>query len=302
MADDMPTGGDVGATRNDLAAVMERFGAGDLEARATGTDELSLAFNRMAARLQEEIAAVRHAVAARQSELLNYQQELARAERLAALGALAAKLAHELGTPLHSIAGHLDLMLADPALPPVIAERARIVAGEVDRLSGMIRRLLRQLRVPQPEVEPTDINELLRRIVRVLEPLLDVRGIEVETDLAADAATPFPCDPRQIEQVIMNLVQNALDSMPDGGLLIVRTSVTSSGRSISVADTGLGVPPDVIGRVFEPFFTTKQAGQGTGLGLPLCREIARSHGGDIILDSKLGLGTVVTLTLGVPRA
>jgi len=253
-------------------------------------------------RLEAELAHLRLALATEQEDLLQLQQRLARAERLAALGAIVGQLAHELGTPLHSVAGHLDLMLSDPALPAAVRERAEIVAGEVDRLGALLRGYLRRLRAPGPRVAPTDVNAEARRIVRLLEPLLGRRSVAVELDLDPEAAAPFACDPRQIEQVILNLVHNALDAMPGGGRMVLRTAVTESGRAISVADDGRGIAPEALPRVFEPFFTTKAAGQGTGLGLSLCREIARGHGGDIVLDSRPGLGTVVTLTLAEPPA
>lgn len=236
------------------------------------------------------------------SELQALQRRLNHAERFAALGALAATLAHELGTPLHSVAGHLALLRDDPALPPRLRERTEIVAGEVDRLCQLIRRHLERLRSPLPEPVPTDVNGLVQRIARVVGPLLETRGVALELDLADDAAAPFACDGGQVEQVLMNLVQNAVDAMPDGGTLTVRTLASPESRAISVCDTGVGVSPEVMERVFDPFVTTKEA-RGTGLGLGLCREIARNHGGDIVLDSQADTGTVVTLTLGPhPRA
>ncbi|MHC4971698.1 MAG: ATP-binding protein [Planctomycetota bacterium] len=287
---------------SEVADAIERFGAGDLDAQARGGSELAQAFNRMAGRIRDRLGTAQDVLAAGQSELQAHQRQLGRAERLAALGALAARLAHELGTPLHSVAGHLDLMLADDGLPAALRERALVIAGEVDRLGALIRNHLKRLRSPQPEVEATDLSALVRKILDLMRPLLEVRSVTVELDLAADAAEPFPCDPRQVEQVVLNLVQNALDAMLQGGTLIVRTMVTEHGRAISVADSGSGVAAEHLDRVFEPFFTTKGAGHGTGLGLSLCREIAHNHGGDIVLDSKPGMGTVVTLTLGVVPA
>jgi len=286
----------------EVADAIERFGAGDLDARAPGGSELARTFNRMAGRIRDRLRKAQDVLAAGQSELQAHQRQLGRAERLAALGALAARLAHELGTPLHSVAGHLDLMLADDGLSTALRERALVIAGEVDRLGALIRNHLKRLRSPQPEIEATDLSSLVGRIIDLMRPLLEVRSVSVELDLPPDADEPFFCDPRQIEQVVLNLVQNALDAMPQGGSLILRTMVTGSGRAISVADSGCGVAPEHLDRVFEPFFTTKGAGHGTGLGLPLCREIAHNHGGDIVLDSKPGMGTVVTLTLGTVPA
>jgi signal transduction histidine kinase len=235
-------------------------------------------------------------------ELLDLQRRLSQSQRVAALGALVARLAHELGTPLHSIAGHLDLILTDAALPAHLRERGRIVAGEVDRLSLQIRGYLRRLRAPEPAYAPTDLNALVRATTEVLEPALVQRGVDLDLDLAPEAAESFPCDRDHVEQVLLNLIQNALDAMPAGGRLVIRTTVTEGGRSISVCDSGHGIAPAIQDRVFDAFFTTKEVGRGSGLGLAICREIARSHGGDILLDSEPSVGTIVTLTLHAAHA
>ncbi|MHC4957238.1 MAG: sensor histidine kinase [Planctomycetota bacterium] len=278
-----------------LEEAMRRFGEGDWSARVAAADAHAEAFNRMAGNVARELAAG-------QTALLGLQRRLAGANRLAALGALVGRLSHELGTPLHSVAGHVDLLLADPELPAPVRARAEIISGEIDRLGRLIRGHLKRLRSPQPIPRPTDVNALVERILEVLAPLLSARGVEVLRDLGTEVDVPFPCDPEQLEQVLLNLLQNALDALPDGGRIVVGTAVTERGRAISVADDGAGVPADQVGRVFEPFFTTKGAGHGTGLGLSLCREIALNHGGDIVLDSKPGLGTVVTLSIGEVEA
>ncbi len=229
--------------------------------------------------------------------LLDMQRKLAQAQRVAALGALVGRLAHELGTPLHSISGHLDLMLADPALPDDARRRTEIIADQVSRLSLLIRRYLRRLRGPEPEPTPTDIHALLVHVLDVLEPLLTKNEIQLELDIGAGSEAPIACDRDQLEQVFLNLVQNAIDAMPKGGTLVIRTDATGAGRAISVCDSGHGVSSRHMDHVFEPFFSTKGAGRGSGLGLAICREIAKAHGGDILLDSKPGIGTVVTLTI-----
>jgi len=235
--------------------------------------------------------------AAEAPPLLALQHKLAQAQRAAALGALVGRLAHELGTPLHSMAGHLDLMLADADLTEKLRRRTEIIAGEVSRLSVMIRRYLRRLRTPDPLPVPTDVHALLHGVLEVLEPLLSRQQIALELDFEPGVERPIACDRDQVEQVVLNLVQNAIDAMPRGGTLVIRASSTGEGRAISVCDSGRGVPPEYLAYVFEPFFTTKEAGRGSGLGLAICREIARAHGGDILLDSKPGEGTVVTVTL-----
>jgi signal transduction histidine kinase len=232
------------------------------------------------------------------SELVALQRKLARAERLAVLGALAGRLAHELGTPLHSIGGHLDLMLKDPRLPKDLRERAQIVADEVDRLCGLLRDYLKRLRAPDPRPVPTDLNALVGRIARLMGPVLEAGSVALRLELDPLASAPFRLDPRQVEQVLLNLVQNALDAMPGGGTLVLATGAEPQGRRVSVRDTGHGIPADLRERVFEPFFTTKDLGEGSGLGLAICLEIARAHGGTVSVDSEPGEGTAVTVRLG----
>ena len=232
-----------------------------------------------------------------QRALLELERRQGRTQRAAALGALVARLAHELGTPLHSIAGHLDLMLEDEGTPARTRQRIEVVAGEVQRLSKLIRRYLEHLRAPAPAPRPVDLARLARDVTSCMEPLIRRAGVRIAFDVTPGAEAPFHCDRDQIEQVLVNLLKNALDAMPDGGDLTIRLDRGEGSRVLSVADTGTGIAPDVREHVFEPFFTTKGGGRGTGLGLAICREIARAHGGDIRLDSRPGVGTVVTLTL-----
>jgi signal transduction histidine kinase len=230
------------------------------------------------------------------------ERRLAQTQKVAALGALVARLAHEIGTPLHSMGGHLDLLMADPDVGTVARRRVEILSGEVDRLSKLIRRYLVRLQPPGPERRPTDLAALCRRVADLLEPSLAPRGIEIGVDVVGAGPQPVACDPDQIEQVLLNLVQNAVDAMPRGGLVTIRVDGTADGRTISVADSGRGVPKRLRDHVFEPFFTTKPPGKGSGLGLAICREVARAHGGDLRMDSKEGVGTTVTLSVTAPVA
>lgn len=238
---------------------------------------------------------------ARHEEFIDLQRRLAQAERSAALGALVGRIAHELGTPLHSVAGHLQLMLQSPDLTDDMRERLEVVSGQVDRLSTLIRSHLRRLRSPHPEMREVDLSVLVRHVVEVMDPVLRNRAIDVELDLAP-GRLDVVCDPDQVEQVLLNLMQNALDAMGGAGRLIVRTQSADDGHAVSVCDDGAGIDPDHLEQVFDPFFTTKADGRGTGLGLPLCREIARNHGGDLRVDSKPGQGTVATVLLRRPES
>lgn len=248
-------------------------------------------------KLETEIARHRSAAGERQSRLLQLQRRVSRSERLAALAALVGSLARDLGTPLHSIGGHLDLLSRDPGLSESARHRIEIAAGEVDRLCGMLREQLETLRTPSARPVPTDINECVTRVATLLEPSLAERGIGLTLDLDPDAAAPFLCDPAHIEQAVVNLLQNAMDALTAGGVLVLHTAATGAGRTLSVADSGAGMDAEVVAHASEPFFSTKEPGRATGLGLMICDDIAHAHGGELWIDSKPGMGTVVTLSL-----
>lgn len=231
------------------------------------------------------------------ASLFAFERRHGRTQRLAALGAMVARLAHELGTPLHSISGHLDLVAGDPDLPADARERLGVVSGEVRRLSRLIRRYLEHVRAPAPACRPEDLCAIVEDVLGVLGPVLEARDVTPSVDYDDGVSAPLRCDRDQVEQVVFNLVQNAIDAMPEGGRLTIRLGHAGAGRALSVGDSGHGVPRDLRDHVFEPFFTTKGGGRGTGLGLAVCREIARAHGGDIRLDSRPGIGTVVTVTI-----
>jgi signal transduction histidine kinase len=249
------------------------------------------------ARLRERLHALDQAFVVGQDELLDLQRRLAESERFAALGALLGSLAHELGTPLHSIAGHLQLLLAEGGLPPETRRRLEIVGGEVERLTKLIRRHLTRLRAPEPRPAPTRLADLLGRVLEIMDPILESSGITARLDVEPGVEAPFTCDPEQLEQVALNLIHNARDAMPAGGHLTLRIARTPSGAALSVCDTGSGIPAQMLAHVFEPFVSSKRPGRGSGLGLGLCREIVRRHGGDVLLDSQPGEGTIVTVHL-----
>jgi signal transduction histidine kinase len=249
----------------------------------------------------ERLALLEAELLARHEESIELQRRLAQAERAAALGELVGRIAHELGTPLHSVAGHLQLMLQSPELSNELRDRVEVVAGEVDRLSALIRSHLRRLRSPRPRTQTVDLGQLVRHVAAVVEPELRTRQIRLQLALAP-GALDVACDRDQIEQVLLNLVQNAIDAMSAGGQLVVRTLSVDEGHAVSVCDDGAGIAEDHVARIFDPFFTTKEEGRGSGLGLPLCREIARNHGGDLRVDSKPGEGTVATVLLRRPGA
>jgi len=270
----------------------------------------------------EELASKNAQLQEVNERLFTTQRQMTTMEKLATLGQVATIIAHELGTPLNAISGHLQLLLDGGAGDPKVAERLRIIDGQVDRLTSIVRNVLRSMRVPPPKAEPVHLDGVIKRETQLIEPVARKRGVSVELKVP-DGLPVIVADPDQIEQVLLNLFSNALDAMSAGGRLSV--SVRLAPREevekvapgvwvpledtehvrVDVADTGGGMPPELIKRAFEPFFTTKAAegkeesGLGVGLGLAICREIVRNHQGEIVISSEAGKGSTFTFYLPV---
>jgi signal transduction histidine kinase len=177
--------------------------------------------------------------------------------------------------------------------------------GQIDRISGIIRSLLDVVRPAKPEIQPTSLPAVVERLLPLLRHTARRRGLTLDAAVPDDVP-PVLADPNQLQQVLINLVMNAVEATPAGGRIQVtarpRIAAAGDGVAVVVADTGPGIPPEIVPRVFEPFFTTKPPGQGTGLGLAICRDIVREHGGDIRLESRPNAGTTVTIWLPKPEA
>jgi signal transduction histidine kinase len=245
-------------------------------------------------RLQELLEA---RVSERTRELQEAQEQVLRSERLAALGQFSATMAHELRNPLNVV--KLSVHYVTTNVPEVDERLQRNLSHmnrSVDRACAIIDDLLAFSRLPPPQLSPTSVNEIAREAVALLSIPAHVK---VEWALADDMP-PVPMDAGQIEQAVCNLLLNALQAMPEGGRLLMSTRREGGMVEISVGDTGPGIPEEMHARVFEPFFSTKAS--GTGLGLPLVREIALAHGGDLRLESPPGGGARFVLILPVGAA
>jgi signal transduction histidine kinase len=221
--------------------------------------------------------------------------ERARAsEELASIATIVAGLAHEIGTPMGVIQGHAELLEKS-----VGDERGRArlatIREQIDRISHIIQTLLNMARPSARQLGPVDLAALLRETLAFLSEKLRVHGIEVSfAQVAAGALVHGDHD--KLQQLLINLMLNAVDAMPRGGKLDVSLQVRADGAEIQVADNGVGMTPDVVSRIFDPFFTTKEAGQGNGLGLVVARGIVSDHGGEIHVASTPGSGTTFVLT------
>jgi two-component system, NtrC family, sensor kinase len=223
------------------------------------------------------------------------QRSLSHAERLALSGRIVAEIAHEVGTPLHSIAGHLELLRQDVvsgAPLEATTRRLDVVESQLARVGEIITQLLDLTRRPPGEAVPVDVNSLVHDTAELVRPGLAAAALTLELALAPDL-------PRvrghggQLQQVVLNLLTNAIDATPPGGRVRLVTANGSGpdGLVIEVSDTGAGIPETDRKRIFEPFFSTKEPGRGTGLGLFISAQIVREHRGRIDLDSAEGRGS-----------
>jgi two-component system NtrC family sensor kinase len=228
---------------------------------------------------------------------------LVRSDRLVSLGQLAASVAHELNNPLFSIITCAKILIRDVEQrpndtdPQRLLKSVRTILSESSRCSTILREFLGYARVNRPGSDRVSLGALLES----LETLVAAKATEQRVNIEHRAAQPdtVRADPNQLQQVFLNIALNALQAMPGGGVLrfTVEPDPAAGRVRVSVADTGAGIPGGLLARVMEPFFTTKEPGQGTGLGLSVARDVVQRHGGSIDIQSKVGEGTCVAVTL-----
>jgi len=223
--------------------------------------------------------------------------QLVQSDKLAATGRLAASLAHEINNPLQAIHNSLQLMLDFPLEIKEQREYLQIADEEIQRLMGMVTSILEFARPPRREMEPTDVNSIIDRVLTLAAKYLQHRDVSVQRNLAPDLPS-IVAAPDELEQVVINLVLNAVDAMPDGGAVSVSSAVADDGRvALKFRDTGHGIEEAHLERIFEPFFSTRE--KGTGLGLAISRNVVERHGGEITVESELDKGAEFTVLLPV---
>lgn len=248
------------------------------------------------------------------AQLVELKDRLNRADRLAALGLLASSVAHEVGTPLHSIAWQVQTLAEDPHVTPEMKKTIAIIESELNRVVRIIRDKLSLTRQSKPVHEPVRLDHLAQSVVALMEPAYVGKGVGLKADVGTEPAT-VRGDAEQLRQVLVNLLTNALAATDPGGQVVVvvgRRAATlaeledrrRTGEppcdtmvTLTVRDTGCGMPEEHVKRAFEPFFTTKAVGDGTGLGLFISREIVTAHGGSLSIESVVGKGTLVVVAL-----
>lgn len=265
----------------------------------TRRDELgavAAAFNRMA----DQLEAARRRILADRERALDLEQQLRHAETLSVAGKLASGIAHEVGTPLNIISGRAEMVLGSLPADHPAREDLQIIGEQIDRISAIIRSLLDTVRVRKPEIQAVPAEPAVTGVLALVEHLARRRGIVLEAQVPADLPE-VAADPAQLQQVLLNLLMNALEASSEGGRVTVEARATvhggQPGVAVSVIDTGIGIAPEARSRIFEAFFTTKAPGQGTGLGLAICRDIVRDHGGTIGVQSRPGHGATFTVWL-----
>jgi signal transduction histidine kinase len=225
-------------------------------------------------------------------------KQLLHAEKMTALGELVAGVAHEINNPLASIMGYTQLALAQD-LPDTLRKRLETVCGEAERMARIVKNLLTFARKHPPEKIRENLNAVVERTLELKAYHLRVNQIRVEKDLAADLP-PSHMDPHQMQQVLINLINNAEQALAErgrGGIIRLSTRARDDGIELRIADDGPGVPEAIQEKIFEPFFTTKKEGKGTGLGLSLCYGIVQGHGGAIRVESRPGEGAAFVIEL-----
>ena len=223
------------------------------------------------------------------------ERQLRQTERLAELGNLATGMAHEIGTPMNVILGRTEYLMQKTSENATKQGLATIVA-QVERITKIMNQLLSFARRKPLERRPLAMSLVVHDILDVVQERLEKRGIHLQVDLASACPSVF-ADRDQMGQVVLNLVVNAIQAMPNGGTLTLTLTFDTQRVHLALADNGCGIPKDNIPKLFTPFFTTKKCGEGTGLGLTVVHGIVQEHEGSIFVESQPDRGTTFTISL-----
>ena len=261
--------------------------------------QLADEFDRMTAQLQE----AQRRLIAEHEEKLHLERVLRHSEKLAALGRLASRLAHEIGTPLYIIQGRAEQLLQRESLPDKERGVINVIIAQIERISGFIRQLLTLSRRAEPQLRLISLNDIVHRVSQTVGDQRNHSGVEIIVELTEELP-PILGDPDQLQQVLLNLSVNALQAVGSTGRVTFSTRCATSGspsaiRTVEavVTDNGPGIPTEYLPHLFEPFFTTKGMTHGTGLGLAISHEIVLNHHGEIRVESMAGQGSRFIVSL-----
>lgn len=302
-----------------ILRTMQETQGGNLQARAalTQADELGTIANGLNAMLDQldglnqslqvrigdasrDLSLRNAQLAASQSELFALRESLGRAERVAALGQVAATVVHQAGTPLNLVSGYVQMIRDDPRTDDRVRSKLRTVDEQIQQVTRVLRTMLDHARQPS-EAKVVSLAGIIARVREVAQPRLSRHKIQLQATVD-DGLPPVKADATQLEMALFNLVTNALDAMPDGGTLSIAATARPESIRVEVADTGAGIPAEVLDRLFDPWVTTKPVGHGSGLGLAIVREVVRAHGGSISASNQaVGARFVIDLPAAAPE-
>ncbi len=312
----------VGRPVKTLKSATEQLGQGELgyQIQVHSRDELgdlAESFNRMSLLLRaanEEITSwartLEERVEQKTTELKRAHDQVLHVEKMASVGKMAAVVAHEVNNPLSGILTYAKLLkkwLSKLDVPETrraeMNECLDLIESESRRCGELVKNLLTFSRAAPMNLEWADLNMVAERAIKLVQHKAELNNIQVQTDYARDLP-PVHCDPSQIEQVVLALAMNALDAMPRGGNLWLRTRFLpqSHQMELQVRDDGTGIAPDLLPHLFEPFSTTKEVGKGVGLGLAISKSIVERHKGQIEVESEFGRGTTFYIFLPLDAA
>ena len=283
-------------SKDEIGGLAESFNAMSLQLRSA--NEQLMAWGRnLEERVEEKTGELRRA-----------HDQVLHSETMASVGKMAAVVAHEINNPLSGILTYSKLLKKWVDNGEVSNEKKQdaeqcldLISSESRRCGDLVKNLLSFSRTSPMNVQSTDVNRVIEQCLLLVRHNLENAGIEVHPALA-EGLPHLQCDPSQIEQVLLAIIVNATDAMPKGGNLWVESRLSDNGKHVglSVRDDGSGIPPEILPKIFEPFVTTKDLNHGTGLGLAVSRGIIERHSGKIAIESEVGKGTTVTITLPVP--
>jgi signal transduction histidine kinase len=294
-----------------LRALSQAVAAGDLNqktelSRPDEIGELAEAFDTMtlhlrertdeAARLYAETVQRNQELAEINARLQTAQQQLVQSEKLAAVGQLTAGIVHDVKNPLAVIKGLAESLQEEPELQAYAQKDLALIRDSATKANQIVSDLLTFSRQSTPEMQTQDLKATVEAALRITSFLARKANAQVIATLP-EQSVYVTYDAQQIEQVLVNLIQNAIHAMPQGGTLRVSMSQAEEAVALAVQDSGIGIPPENLRRIFDPFFTTKPEGEGTGLGLSVSYGIITRHHGRIDVDSTVGQGTTVTILL-----
>jgi len=262
-------------------------------------------FNQMADEIQNVMASnldltkrLEERVRKETLNVVQLQKQVDDLKQLTALGQLTANLAHDLGTPLHSIAGLAKLMLEREGWPPDVAHKLNLIVEQTQRLDNVIQNVRKATRLPEPHFELMTVNKILNDTLPLVEPLIQKNHVAITAHIDQSTASLY-VDRYRIQTALLNIIQNSIEAMTQGGTITVSAEDDRAAKIIKIiiADNGQGIPADLMKKVCEPFFSSHTDEGMRGLGLAIVRDIVKVHSGHMDIQSISGSGTSVTLYL-----